>query len=158
MNEKIPTMSFHQENHSALPHTKPRMSIQTTLVFHPSCIFQLHNAPQPPLNLRGGWGASHRLSSLGYLASSIDTEKLIKYYFPMRTSKITDIDEMLKMLPETARKEVRDFTAYLLDRERRRKALVDRVLKAEQNPDFVECKNPEEFIQAILNAPDDDEG
>ncbi|MDP2972831.1 MAG: hypothetical protein Q8P64_27020 [Deltaproteobacteria bacterium] len=76
----------------------------------------------------------------------------------MRTSKITDIDEMLKMLPETARKEVRDFTAYLLDRERRRKALVDRVLKAEQNPDFVECKNPEEFIQAILNAPDDDEG
>jgi len=65
---------------------------------------------------------------------------------------------MLKMLPETARKEVRDFTAYLLDRERRRKALVDRVLTAEQNPDFVECKNPEEFIQAILNAPDDDEG
>lgn len=65
---------------------------------------------------------------------------------------------MLKMLPETARKEVRDFTAYLLDRERRRKALVDRVLTAEQNPDFFECKNPEEFIQAILNAPDDDEG
>lgn len=120
--------------------------------------FNFITPPLPPLNLRGGWGASHRLSSLVYLASSIDTEKLIKYYFPMRTSKITDIDEMLKMLPETARKEVRDFTAYLLDRERRRKALVDRVLKAEQNPDFVECKNPEEFIQAILNAPDDDEG
>ena len=65
---------------------------------------------------------------------------------------------MLKMLPETARQEVRDFAAYLLDRERRRKALVKRVLKAEQNPDIVEWKTPEEFIQAIINAPDDDEG
>ena len=76
----------------------------------------------------------------------------------MKTMEISEIDEMLKMLSETARQEVRDFTAYLLDRERRRKALVERVLKAEQNPDIVECKTPEEFIQAIIKAPDDDEG
>jgi hypothetical protein len=76
----------------------------------------------------------------------------------MKTMEISEIDEMLKMLSETDRQEVRDFTAYLLDRERRRKALVERVLKAEQNPDSVECKTPEEFIQAIINAPDDDEG
>jgi len=76
----------------------------------------------------------------------------------MKTMEISEIDEMLQMLSETARQEVRDFTAYLLDRERRRKALVERVLKAEQNPDIVECKTPEEFIQAIINAPDDDEG
>jgi predicted DNA-binding transcriptional regulator len=76
----------------------------------------------------------------------------------MKTMEISEIGEMLKMLSETARQEVRDFTAYLLDRERRRKALVERVLKAEQNPDIVECKTPEEFIQAIINAPDDDEG
>jgi len=30
--------------------------------------------------------------------------------------------------------------------------LVEWVLKAEQNPDVVECKTPEEFMQAILNA------
>jgi hypothetical protein len=76
----------------------------------------------------------------------------------MKTMEISEIDEILNMLPKTARQEVRDFTAYLLDRERRRKALVERVLKAEQNPDVVECKTPEEFIQAIINAPDDDEG
>ena len=76
----------------------------------------------------------------------------------MKTMEISEIGEMLKMLSETARQEVRDFTAYLLDRERRHKALVERVLKAEQNPDVVECKTPEEFMQAILNAPDDDEG
>ncbi len=76
----------------------------------------------------------------------------------MKTMEISEIGEMLKMLSETARQEVRDFTAYLLDRERRRKALVERVLKAEQNPDIVECKTPEEFIQAIIKAPDDDEG
>jgi len=76
----------------------------------------------------------------------------------MKKMEISEIDEMLQMLSETARQEVRDFTAYLLDRERRRKALVERVLKAEQNPDIVECKTPEEFIQAIINAPDDDEG
>jgi len=66
--------------------------------------------------------------------------------------EISEIDEMLNMLPKTARQEVRDFAAYLLDRERRHKALVERVLKAEQNPDVVECKTPEEFMQAILNA------
>jgi predicted DNA-binding transcriptional regulator len=76
----------------------------------------------------------------------------------MKTMEISEIDEMLKMLPKTVRQEVRDFTAYLLDRERRRKKLVERVLKAEQNPDIVECKTPEEFVQAIINAPDDDEG
>jgi len=75
----------------------------------------------------------------------------------MKTMEISEIGEMLKMLSETARQEVRDFTAYLLDRERRRKALVERVLKAEQNPDIVECKTPEEFIQAVIKAPDDDE-
>ena len=75
----------------------------------------------------------------------------------MKTAEITDIDEMLKMLPKTTRQEVRDFTAYILDRGRRRKALVERVLKAEQEPDGVECETSEEFIQAIMNAPDDDE-
>jgi hypothetical protein len=93
------------------------------------------------------------------LSTSIDIKKLIKYYFYMKTADVTDMDEMLKRPPEAARQEVRDFPAYLLDREQRRhKALVERVLKAEQEPDVVECRTPEQFMQAILNAPDDDEG
>jgi hypothetical protein len=71
--------------------------------------------------------------------------------------EIEHLKDIVSQLPESAIREVRDFAAYLADRERRRKALVERALKAEQNPDTVECRSPEEFIQAILNAPDDDE-
>ncbi|MBI4689278.1 MAG: hypothetical protein HY754_03280 [Nitrospirae bacterium] len=42
------------------------------------------------------------------------------------------IKEMLPVLSETALRELRTFTDYLADRERRRKALVERVLKAEK--------------------------
>lgn len=74
-------------------------------------------------------------------------------------NEIEHIKEVLPLLPVTALHELRAFTDYLVDREKRRKALVERVLKAEQNPDVVECKTPEEFMQAILNTPDDeDEG
>ena len=100
-------------------------------------------------------GAGYKKIRLCFI---VDREPSIVYSFNMKTMEISEIDEMLEMLPETARQEVRDFAAYLLDRERRRKELVERVLKAEQNPDIVECKTPEEFIQAIINAPDDDEG
>jgi hypothetical protein len=72
-------------------------------------------------------------------------------------NEIDHIKEMLSMLPETALHELRTFVDYLADRERRRKELVERVLKAEQNPDTVGCRSSEEFIQAIYNAPDDDE-
>lgn len=75
----------------------------------------------------------------------------------METIEISDIDEMLRLLPEQALHEIRDFTAYLVDRERRRKALVERVLKAEQNPDTVTCNTPEEFIEAILSADDEED-
>jgi len=88
----------------------------------------------------------------------IDNHSFPVYYLIMKTVEISEIDEMLNILPETARQEVMGFAAYVLDRERRRKALVERVLKTEQNPDGVECKTPEEFMQAILNAPDDNEG
>jgi len=98
------------------------------------------------------------LTHSGTPTFAVDKKTSTNYHCVMKTMEISEIDEMLQMLSETARQEVRDFTAYLLDRERRRKALVERVLKAEQNPDIVECKTPEEFIQAIINAPDDDEG
>jgi len=60
----------------------------------------------------------------------IDKRTPTNYHCVMKTMEISEIDEMLNMLPKTARQEVRDFAAYLLDRERRHKALVERVLKA----------------------------
>lgn len=71
------------------------------------------------------------------------------------TAEIEQIKEMLPMLSETALHELRTFTDYLADRERRRKELVVRVLKAEKEPDTVACNSAEEFIQAIENAEDD---
>lgn len=68
--------------------------------------------------------------------------------------EIERIKDILSKLPASAVHEIRDFAAYLADRERRRKALVERVLKTEQNPDTVRCGSPEEFIQAIESADD----
>jgi len=69
--------------------------------------------------------------------------------------KIDDIKEILAALPESALYEVRDFAFYLADRERRRRELVERVKKAEENPETVRCDSPEEFLQSIMNAEDE---
>ena len=69
-------------------------------------------------------------------------------------TKIDNIKELLARLPEDALAEVRDFTAYLLDRERRRKALEERVLKAEQEPTIV-FETAKEAMQAILDEAKD---
>jgi hypothetical protein len=71
-------------------------------------------------------------------------------------SEIDHIKEMLPVLPETALHELRTFVDYLADRERRRKELVERVLKAEQEHDSIVCNSVEEAMQAIYNTPDDD--
>ena len=73
------------------------------------------------------------------------------------TREIEHIKEMLPMLSMTALHELRTFTDYLADRERRRKSLVERIRKAEQHPDSVICNTVEEAMQAIYDAPDDDE-
>ncbi|MCX8026227.1 MAG: hypothetical protein N3A62_00025 [Thermodesulfovibrionales bacterium] len=70
--------------------------------------------------------------------------------------QIQDINEILSCLPESAIQEVKDFAFYLAEREKRRKEFVERVLKAEREPDTVICSSVEEFIQAIENAEDDD--
>ena len=68
--------------------------------------------------------------------------------------EIEHLKDILSQLPESAVREVKDFAAYLADRECRRKALVERVLKAEQNPETIRCASQEEFIQAIMSADD----
>jgi len=75
----------------------------------------------------------------------------------MKAGTTEYIKEMLPMLPESIQQEVKDFMDYLIDRERRRKALVERVLKAEREHDSVICNSPEEAMQATLNASDEDE-
>lgn len=74
----------------------------------------------------------------------------------MKTMEISDIDEMILKLPEEKIREVRDYVGYLLDKEKRRNALERRVLKAEKEPGII-CNSVEEAMDAILNAPDDDE-
>lgn len=75
----------------------------------------------------------------------------------MKTMEISEIDEMLLKLSEDHLKEVKDFVGYLLDREKKHRAFVERVLKAEQEHDSIICNSVEEAMQAILNAPDDDD-
>jgi hypothetical protein len=71
-------------------------------------------------------------------------------------ANIDDVKELLPNLSDDALREVRDFAAYLLDRDRRRKVLVERVLKAEKEHDSIICNSVEEAMQAILDEPDDD--
>lgn len=70
--------------------------------------------------------------------------------------EINGLSEILSSLPDYALNEIRDFAFYLADRERRRKELVERVLKAEKEPDTVTCHSIDEFMQAIENSEDDD--
>ncbi len=69
-------------------------------------------------------------------------------------TEIDRIKEMLNKLPESALAEVGDFVAFLLEKEKKRKALVESVRKAEQEPS-VTFESPEDAMQTILNAPED---
>jgi hypothetical protein len=71
--------------------------------------------------------------------------------------EIEDIRGILANLPVETVREIRDFAFYLADREKRRKALVERVLKAEQQHDSVLCTSVAEAMQAIYNTPDEDD-
>jgi len=70
------------------------------------------------------------------------------------STEIDRIKELLNKLPEDALAEVGDFVTFLLEKEKKRKAFVERVRKAEQEPS-VTFESPEDAMQAILNAPED---
>ena len=65
-------------------------------------------------------------------------------------NEIDYIKEMLSMLPETALHELRTFVDYLADRERRRKELEERVLKAEKEPP-IRFESVEDAVRAVFN-------
>ena len=68
----------------------------------------------------------------------------------MKPVKINEIDEMLQKLPPKQLREVRTFISYLIDKERRRKELVERVLKAEQKPP-IRFKTVEDAVKAVFD-------
>lgn len=70
--------------------------------------------------------------------------------------QISDIDKMLTKLPEKKLKAVRKYIEHLVEKEKKRKTFEKRVLKAEKEPGII-CNSVEEAMDAILNAPDDDE-
>jgi len=70
-------------------------------------------------------------------------------------NEIENIKELLPMLSETFLHEVKDFTQYLLEKQKKRKAFEEQVLKAEQGP-YTEYHTVEEVMQAIRNAPEDE--
>ncbi len=65
-------------------------------------------------------------------------------------TKFDNIKEILARLSEDALVEVRDFAAYLLDKERRRKALEERVLKAEKEQP-IKFESVEDAVKAIFD-------
>lgn len=72
----------------------------------------------------------------------------------MKTMEISDIGEMLHKLPKRRIQEVRDFVGYLIEKEKKRKAFEERVLKAVSEPDAVEFDTLEEAMDAIRSWRD----
>ena len=69
-------------------------------------------------------------------------------------SEISDIDKMILELPDERIREVRDFVGYLIEKEKKRKAFEERVLKAVSEPDAVEFDTVEKAMEAIRNWRD----
>ncbi|MBI4689042.1 MAG: hypothetical protein HY754_02045 [Nitrospirae bacterium] len=66
----------------------------------------------------------------------------------MKTIERYDIDDMIHELPEKRLCEVRDFIGYLLEKEKKHKAFVKRVLKARAEP-REEFKSVDALMKAI---------
>ena len=66
----------------------------------------------------------------------------------MKTMEKSAIDSMLLELPEEMIQEVKDFIGYLLEKEKRRKAFEERVLKAQNEPSM-EFESVDNIMKAI---------
>jgi hypothetical protein len=66
------------------------------------------------------------------------------------TKQIEDIKEMIGRLSANRLQEVHDFIAFLLEKERKHKAFVEQVLKAEQETP-IRFESAEEALQAIID-------
>ncbi len=70
------------------------------------------------------------------------------------TNQIEHIKEMLRNLSEERVRDVVDFIGYLIEKERKHKAFVERVLKAEQETTTT-YESVEDFMQAIQKEMDE---
>lgn len=68
--------------------------------------------------------------------------------------EISDIDEMLLNLPDERIQEVRDYVGYLLEKEKKRKAFEERVLKAEQETP-IRFETVEDAVKAVFDETKD---
>jgi hypothetical protein len=68
--------------------------------------------------------------------------------------EIEDIKAMLTLLSEPALQETRDFIQYLLEKQKKRKAFVDRVLKAEKETP-IRYKSVDDAVKAVFDEADD---
>lgn len=65
--------------------------------------------------------------------------------------QIDEITEMLEALSEEGLKEVKDFIAFLREKEAKRKAFEERILGIEAESDTVAFDSAEEAMKAIKN-------
>ncbi|MBA4417318.1 MAG: hypothetical protein C0392_05345 [Syntrophus sp. (in: bacteria)] len=72
----------------------------------------------------------------------------------MKNVAISDIHDMLPKLPVRRIREVRDYISFLVEKEKKHRTFVKRVLEAEKEPTMV-FETVNEAMQAILNAPED---
>ena len=66
------------------------------------------------------------------------------------TPEIEHINELLPKLSKPALIEVRDFIGYILEKQKKRKAFVDRVLKAEKETP-IRFKSVEDAVKAVFD-------
>lgn len=68
--------------------------------------------------------------------------------------EIENINEMLPKLSKPALHEAKDFVQYLLEKQKKRKAFVDRVLKAEQKTP-IRFNSVDDAVKAVFNVTAD---
>ncbi|MCX5810460.1 MAG: hypothetical protein NTX36_14015 [Proteobacteria bacterium] len=69
----------------------------------------------------------------------------------MKNVAISDIHEMLPKLPARRIQEIRDYISFLVEKEKKHRAFVKRVLEIEKNSDTVVFNSAEEAMEAIRN-------
>ena len=67
---------------------------------------------------------------------------------------IANIDNLLSQLPEKRLQEVLDIVGYFLEKEKKHKAFVERVLKAEQEP-AIRFETVEDAVEAVFDETED---
>ena len=99
------------------------------------------------------WGFNYPLFTI-HLLKSLTPCNVSVIITLMKSVVISDIHEMLPKLPAKRIQEVRDYISFLVEKEKKHRAFVKRVLEAEKEPTMV-FETVDEAMQAILNAPED---